>query len=197
MIRELGALRRLVLGGTAALGVIVAHGAAFVLAAPNPHARQELLASTGHGYWAVAIAAGVGLFVAALAGVVWAGLRTSEPASPGDVFRRFAARLALLQVVGFVLLEGAERVAVDGSLAELWTTPVLGIGIVAQVLVALVGAALVAALSRAVAVVALALRRAPARPARSLTATATSVSIWAPAHLAVGGLTLRGPPSSE
>jgi hypothetical protein len=194
---RLRALHRVILGGTAALGVIVAHGAAFVMAAPNPHVRQELLASTGHGYWAVAIAAGVGLFVAALAGVVWSGLRTPQPASAGNVFRRFASRLALLQVVGFVALEAVERVAVGGSLAELWTTPVVGLGIVAQVLVALVGAALVATLIRVVAAVASALRRVSARPARSLTAGATAGFVWAPAHLAVGGLTLRGPPPSE
>ena len=196
MTQNLGGLRRLILGGTAAVGVLVAHAAAFILAAPNPHVREELLASTGHGYWAVAIAAGVGVFVAGLAGLVWDGLRASVPAPMGDVFRRFSLRLAILQITGFVVLEAAERLAAGGSVADLWATSVLGIGIMAQVLVALIGAAVVATLSRVVAALASVGRRSFSRAARTLTATSTPDSIWAPAHVAVGGLTLRGPPTS-
>lgn len=193
---RLWSVERLVLGGTAALGVILAHGVAFLIAAPNPHLREDLLAATGHGSWAVAIAAGVGLFAAALGGLIWDGLRRSGDEGVGDPFRRFAVRLALLQVVAFGALEAAERLAAHGSLAELGSAPVVAIGVITQVLVALVGAALVAMLSRVVAALASVIRRSAVRAARTLTATSTSDSVWAPAHVALGGLTLRGPPTS-
>ncbi|MDP8956523.1 MAG: hypothetical protein M3N24_06160 [Actinomycetota bacterium] len=187
---------RLLLGGTAALGVILAHCAAFVIVQPDRHLRHELLTETGHTY---GTGLALALFVAGLASLVWNSIHASRMRSMGEVFRAAAPKLTLLQVIGFVLLEAAERMFRHGSLllGELLTEPVLAIGVMAQVVVAILGAALVALLSRAVAAIAAAIRSSATRPARILIPTSTSDAEWSQVHLAVGGLTLRGPPASR
>ena len=186
---------RLLLGGTAALGVILAHCAAFLIVEPDRHLRHELLTDTGHTY---GTGVGLALFVAGLASLVWNSIHASRMQSMADVFRAVAPKLVLLQVVGFVLLEGAERLITSGSfpLAELVTEPVFAIGVIAQVVVSIVGAIVIALLSRAVAAIAAVLRASTVRPARILIPTSTSDAAWSQLHLAVGGLTLRGPPAS-
>ena len=184
---------RLLLGGTAALGVILAHCAAFVMVEPDAHMRHELLTETGHTY---GTGFGLALFVAGLASLVWNSIQTSRMRSTAEVFRAVAPKLVLLQVAGFVLLEAVERLISSGSLGlvELATEPVFVIGVVAQVVVSVVGGIVIALLSRAVAAIASAIRPSTARPARILIPTATSDAEWSQVHLAVGGLTLRGPP---
>ncbi len=185
---------RFLLGGTAALGVILAHCAAFLIVEPDAHMRHELLTETGHTY---GTGFGLALLVAGMASLVWNSIHASRMRSMSDVFRAVAPKLALLQVLGFVLLEAPERLIAGGSsaLATLPAEPVFVIGVVAQVVVSIVGAAVVALLSRAVAAIVAALRQATARPARILTPTSTSDVSWSQVHLAVGGLSRRGPPS--
>lgn len=187
---------RLLLGGTAALGVILAHCVAFLIVEPDAHMRHELLTRTGHMY---GTGFGLALFVAGLASLVWNSIHASRMRSMAEVFRAVAPKLAVLQVAGFVLLEAAERLFISGSvgLAELVTEPVFAIGVVAQIVVSIVGAVVIALLSRAVAAIAAALRPSLTRPARILIPTSTSDAAWSQVHLAVGGLTLRGPPSSR
>ncbi len=187
---------RLLLGGTAALGVILAHCAAFLIVEPDAHMRHELLTQTGHMY---GTGFGLALFVAGLASLVWNSIHASRMRSTADVFRAVAPKLAVLQVAGFVLLEAAERLITNGSvgMVKLVTEPVFAIGVIAQVIVSLVGAVVIALLSRAVAAIAAAMRQSNTRPARILIPTATSDAEWSQVHLAIGGLTLRGPPSSQ
>jgi hypothetical protein len=179
------------------VAVVLAHSAAFFLAEPNPHHRQALLAATGHRYWTLVASLAMALLVAGLASLVWKGVRGSGGSSTAETFVGLARRLALVQVLGFVLLEGAERLTVGGSLVELAGEPVLGIGIIAQILTAFVGAALVALLARVVEAIVASRSRGGARAPRAIRPVGTSNSTWSPAHLAVGGLTLRGPPISR
>ena len=197
---NVGPRLRFLLGGTAALGVVSAHVVAFLIVEPDPHLRHELLTETGHTYGAAGIAIGLALFVAGLASLVWNSIHASRMRSTADVFHGVVPRLALLQVLGFVFLEGAERVIAHGSplaLAELAAEPVLAIGVMAQVLVSVVGAVVIALLSRAVSAIAAAVRESTVRPARILIPASTSDAEWSQVHLAIGGLTLRGPPSSR
>lgn len=196
MTLNAGPRLRLLLGGTAALGVLLAHCAAFLIVEPDAHLRHELLTEKGHTY---GTGVGLALFVAGLASLVWNSIHASRIRSMSDVFRAVAPKLAFLQVVGFVLLEGAERLLSSGSpsaLAELAAEPVFAIGIVAQVVVSIVGAVVMALLSRAVAAIRAAVRATTTRPARILIPTSRSDATWSRVHLAVGGLTLRGPPFS-
>jgi hypothetical protein len=187
---------RLLLGGTAALGVLLAHCAAFLIVEPDAHMRHELLTQTGHIY---GTGFGLALFVAGLASLVWNSIHASRMRSMAEVFRAVAPKLALLQVLGFVLLESAERLITSGSsgLLGLVTEPVFAIGVAAQVAVSIVGAVLIALLSRAAAAIAAAIRASTVRPARILIPTSTSDAAWSQVHLAIGGLTLRGPPFSR
>ena len=186
---------RLLLGGTAALGVILAHCAAFLIVEPDSHLRHQLLSKTGHTY---GTGFGLAVFVAGLASLVWNSIHASRMRSTAEVFRAVAPKLALLQVAGFVLLEVAERLLTSGSfgLAGLVAEPVFVIGVVAQVVVSIAGAVVLALLSRAAAAIAAAIRRSTPRPVRVLVPTATTDATWSRVHLAIGGLTLRGPPSS-
>src|SRR5919109_2563513 len=98
---------RLWIGGLAAGGVAVAHLLAFVLVAPDPVRRQQLLASTGHGAWPLIVTLAFGALIVGLVGLV-----ARPPADPGWRARgSLLGRLLLLQVVGFLLLESLERLA--------------------------------------------------------------------------------------
>ena len=186
---------RLLLGGTAAFGVLLGHCSAFLIVEPDSHLRHRLLESTGHTY---GTGIGLAVFVGGLASLVWNSIQASRMQSMAEVFKAVAPKLALLQVLGFLLLEAIERLVTHGSLAgaaELTTEPVLAIGVVAQLVVSILGAAVVALLSRAVAAMATS-RPSTARPTRLLIPTSTSDAPSSQVHLAVGGLTLRGPPAS-
>jgi hypothetical protein len=99
--------------------------------------------------------------------------------------------LILLQVLGFSVLELGERVLHGVVAAELVAEPVFLIGLVAQVVVALIAACLLRLFVRFVA--RLTSRSKLERPARSLSFFATDV-ITRRVLVAVGAGTLRGPP---
>jgi hypothetical protein len=120
-------LSRLSLVGLSLGGLFGAHYLAFMFAAPHVHDRSELLAATGHGSWIpVAVAVATSLFLAFLRG---SGHGWSE--------------LALLQVVGFVALEGVERVGAHDGVSQLLSEPVFYLGLVLQLVVSLVATLLV------------------------------------------------------
>ena len=186
---------RLLLGGAAAAGVAFAHGLAYLLAEPNSHAREELLASTGHGSWALMIPAAMALLVAGLAGFVWTRVRRAPADSPSAIFLEAAPRLALLQTVFFVLLEAAERLSTGHSLVSLAAEPVVVIGVVGQIVVALLGAAFLALFSKVVDAIVAAVRRSALRAPRSLPRRFLADTPSLGSRLALGGPTVRGPPS--
>jgi hypothetical protein len=176
------------LGGLASSGVIAAHLLAYFVAAPDGHHRTELLATTGHGSWTYVVALALGSLVACLAGVAWSTATVGEGRL---VWGRCARRLIALQVLGFTALELGERALHGVAGAELVAEPVFLIGLVAQVVVALVAAALLRLFIRFVA--RLTRRAKLERPAPSLSFFATDV-ITRRVRVAVGAGTLRGPP---
>jgi hypothetical protein len=185
---------RLWLGGLAAGGVAVAHVLAFLLAAPDPVRRAAMLEAAGHGAWPLVVSLATGALVAGLAG--FAVGRSQDPrVRPRALFGGTLLRLAVLQMVGFVLLEALERVArhdlaeVPGLLAE----PVVLIGLVLAAVAAAVGAALLVLFAGLIDRL-IALLRALPRAPRVLAPSGLVDDLPRPLRTVLGSVSLRGPP---
>jgi hypothetical protein len=135
VIRGLSA--RLWLGGLAAAGVVVAHQLAYVVAAPDPHARAELLRAAGHDHWSGVMAVAMGLLSISLLSFA----RRSLTEGAQRPWAGALVRLAPLQAGGFVVLEVAERLLVGAGVAGLWAEPAIVIGVALQILCAVATAA--------------------------------------------------------
>lgn len=140
---------RLGLGVLAFLGLIGGHVGAYSVVAPDPAHHDELLQVTGHGSGWVLIA----LVAAVLASSVASFARRSSVRHSGRRLQLLTAtwlRLAFVQFAGFLLLESFERATSGGSIGSLLAEPVVVVGALAQLVVALLGAGLVVAVARAV-----------------------------------------------
>jgi hypothetical protein len=186
-------LRRVWLAGGAFAGLVVAHCLSYVAVAPEQHHRQDLLHSTGHGDWNnVWLLAGA-LFVAALIGFGGRWAAPNDRAVPLRNLYRYAwIRLVPAQVIGFMLLEGLERSSSDGSLADMWSEPVVLWGIVLQVVIALAGGFLLVGFTHLVR----ALRKAsePAHGRVPLQVPCSS-AVLVPPSAASRAWNSRGPPT--
>jgi hypothetical protein len=191
----LGLRKRLWIGGLAAGGVVVGHVLAFVLAAPHPVQRQGLLAETGHGAWPLLVPIAMGALVASLAGFAAGRLRDERPAPDAALLQGIAGRLVPLQLGAFLLLEALERLASGHDLTELPGEPVIAIGLVAQAVVALVGAALLTLFARVVDRLGRLLRQTPRAP-RLLVAPGALAIAFPHRRAARGPANPRGPPTS-
>lgn len=122
-------------------GTLAAHSIAYWMIAPDPHHHASLLLSTGHGYWGVVTPLAIGLSVAGIAGSL---ISSSGPVARfGDV----ALRAVALQLLAFLLMETIERATVGGSLVVI-KEPVVLVGLVVQVLIALAIAGVLLVLTR-------------------------------------------------
>ena len=186
---------RLCLAGLAAAGVVAGHSLGYAAAAPDGHHRQELLAESGHGAWEFVIPCALALLVAGLARFacrrVW-DARSSE--ANGPLFFGTAKRLVLVQSLGFIGLEAAERAfSGEGALAIVHERPV-AFGLLAQLLLSVVGAAFLVLFRRAIELVRASLRpaeRSKARPPSQR--PAPHVWIRLPTELCTS-ISSRGPP---
>ena len=196
MANTWGMRMRLSIGLIAGAAMLGSHWLAYVLAAPDGHARAHLLQVTGHGYWPLATALAIAGIVAGLLGFVGQRL-SADPdvsSSRANIFRLALPRALALQVGGFFALELLERVIVGhavGLSTMLESTFVIGIA--AQLAAALLAAILLVGVAYVV-------ERLVARTAarkRSSTLAASLISLVAAPRLlpATGGLTLRGPPT--
>lgn len=193
MIRSRRLPVRLLVAAAAGAGLVGGHLLGYFVVVRDGHVRHNVLAETGHGYFpeAILVASGCAL----LAAVSWAilGYRSSLERGVGPPpFRSVAPRLAVLQSVGFVLMEWLERLASGAPIGHL-TDPVVVGGILLQVVVALVGAALLVLIGTAAGAVARALSRRV--PGRQSVLVAIRRPAWAPRDLFLfcSGQ-IRGPP---
>ncbi len=181
---------RLCLAALAAVGVAVAHTLAFRVALPDAHVRHGELEATGHGYWPYFVALALAFVVAGLAGFAGA----QDRALPR--LRRYPAivgRLALVQIVGFILLEVVERLAV-GGIELLLQEPAFLIGIPLQLLIAALGAFFLVVFARTVAW----LRRSTVGTCTRTDRPSLFTNVAAPViSMATGGPSWRGPPPSR
>jgi hypothetical protein len=138
----------------AVLGLVAGHGIAYLIAIPNAQRRAAVLQSTGHAYLPLLVEIGLILAVAGAASLV-----THAFGSRGrlreDSLVRTAAGLGALQAGSFVVLEVVERLLTHMPLHELVGDHVLGIGVVVQLGVALIGTLVLRAMARTAARLAL------------------------------------------
>ncbi|HYO61328.1 MAG TPA: hypothetical protein VEU29_05465 [Actinomycetota bacterium] len=125
-------------------GLLSGHVVSYFVVAPDAHERADLLASTGHsghgGFATIALAA----VFAAVIGIFMERMRARWDRRGSDVARaRVAALLWGVQTSGFVVLEAWERGHGVAGVAELLHEPAFLIGLVAQLVVALVAVAIV------------------------------------------------------
>src|SRR5688500_11686019 len=178
---------RIGLGLLSVAGTCAGHFLSYWVAAPDAHHRAELLEATGHAgespFLVIAVAALLATCIAALGG------RASERAPR---FWLVLGGLVVLQTVAFVGLEAIERIGIHASLFESFREPVFLLGLVAQVVVALLGALILRTLHVAASSVAV---RPPGRSFVVALVPATGERIpsshpYRPGHP-------RGPPSSS
>ena len=173
-------------------GLLVGHTLSYVFAVPDPYHRDLVLQQSGHGYLPGVTEAAVVLAVGAIAGLLGSGARGRAARTPR--FAGVAGAMVATQVVAFVALEVLERLVARTTLGDLGHHHLLAIGIATQVVIALVGAALLAWLTRTSERVASVLTQPVAPPlARPVFAFA------APASAPVGSAAfvadpIRGPP---
>jgi hypothetical protein len=128
-----------------AVAIVLGHSITYALTFRSPQLRASALASSGHGYWFVAVRLGI---VVAL-GVTGTVLFRSAHHGPRPTWIRTesvgstAAALSVFQVFGFAVMEIAERVAAGARLSGLFTDHLLWLGMIVQIgLAGLVGFAL-------------------------------------------------------
>jgi uncharacterized membrane protein len=160
-----GAVSRLPLAGAAVAGAAVGHSIAYLIVAPQGRTRAMLLAGTGHGYWSTAVAAEIvlGLLVA-VSTIVRRfdhGLRR-QPRAPGEEsWAWLAARLCLLQTTIFIVQEVLERTVSGHPVSLVVSDRLVLVGVLVQLAVAVLVAALLVWLGRAAEAVGRALAGAP------------------------------------
>lgn len=176
-------------------GLVGGHFLGYLAAAPDAHARVDLLAATGHSSHGVLMSLGAAAMIAAVIGLVFRQVRGRGPSerSCAGVLRA-GAILWVLQSVGFTVLETFERGGLAHA-AHLLHEPAFLLGLAAQLVVALLAVALVWLLSLTVeALLRLLTRPAPEAapiPNRIVSAPHPRVAI------ARRAWNLRGPPRPQ
>ncbi len=178
--------------GAGLANVVAGHTIVYALISSRAN-RAGVLAGTGHSYWDAAIFASAFFGTAALAVLVARsfrrGLYGRARALPG--YLNLATRLACIQVVTFTAMEVLERVAA-GLPVPIPEQGVLPIGVLVQVLVALVAAGLLRWLARGAEALGIALRPAPHPTAPGVVVSSRS-EFFAPGRIC-GAHRGRGPP---
>jgi hypothetical protein len=138
---------RIGLGLLSIAGTTAGHYLSYWFVAPDSHHREDLLAATGHAgespFVILSISALLAACIAVLGGRVPKRLTGAIPTF---------VRLAAMQTLAFLALETFERIIEGTPLIEAAREPVLWLGIVAQLVVAGGGTALLRLLQRAAAV---------------------------------------------
>jgi hypothetical protein len=138
------------------------------------------------------VVAAIALLVGGLALYLSGVVRSRGPLDPPP-FLGVLGRLAALQVTGFLALETSERWA-SGGLAGLFADPAVLSGLVLQILIAALGAAVLTLFTKGV-VAALQRFRARRRYRRTVDAVRfVSSQQSSPSRVATGGGSVRGPP---
>jgi hypothetical protein len=179
--------------GVASAGIVLGHWVTYLVDVPRSHARAVELARSGHAYLSVA-----GELATAMMAVTLAALflgRVIHPEGPVSAYPTLARRLGLLQAGAFVAMELTERAVAGMGFGDLARGGLLPLGVLIQLVVALIGALLLRLVLRAADRVAAALPS----PDPFVRAAALSFDLPpAPARrirLPVATAGVRGPPS--
>jgi drug/metabolite transporter (DMT)-like permease len=145
-----GKLRRTAVFAFAVAGLVLGHALAYVLAMPDPHHRDLVLARTGHDYLPTAAQLGLILAFAAAAAAAAGGILSRREVA-SDRWLTLAMRLAVVQASAFAGQEVVERIATGAPLADLVHQHLLVAGLAAQVVVAFAGSAVLRWIARSAA----------------------------------------------
>jgi len=169
-------------------GILGAHVLDYLIVIPNGAHRHELLLQTGHGYWPHAAAIGLVAGVLAALASFGAGFASEKGVSS---FLGDAGILALVQVGAFVALEGVERIG-SGRGAMLLFGPLLVVGMLMQIVVAIAIAAILRCLVVAGSSVAKRVLRDARRRATPVASFVEDIAINR--SIPRGSISRRGPP---
>jgi hypothetical protein len=194
-VREGPRLRGLPAFGAAAAGLVLGHALAYLIAIPDPHERAFALQRAGHAYLPALDQAALMLAIAGVVAiVVRAFARRGDRGT--DRFGRLATLLAVAQVFAFAGQEVLERLVSGAPLGELAHDRILVIGVLVQVLVAIVAAAVLWLLARTSSRLA-ATSVVRVRPPRDRSVLAPPITAGRPrALLFAAAGSIRAPPSS-
>lgn len=141
--------RALSLVALSAAGLVGGHALGYALVVPDPLHRSALLSGTGHGYmpslpWTLVVCGVAALVTGLSAGYVHRG-------SPSRGAFRLARPLVVAQAGAFVVIELVERIWSGASLGTL-SASLLVVGVLVQLLVAVVAALVLVGLHKAGAI---------------------------------------------
>lgn len=142
-----GRLRRTAVFAFAIAGLVLGHALAYVLAMPDPHQRDLVLARTGHDYLPAAAQVALILAFAGAAAAAIGGILSRRESAP-ERWMTLAVRLAVVQASAFAGQEVMERIATGAPLAGLVHQHLLVAGLAAQVVVAFAGSAVLRWIAR-------------------------------------------------
>lgn len=182
--------------GVAAAALLLGHWLAYALTYRQIQLRDVVLAQTGHSYLAWAGKFSFVILFVAVALLVTEACKGNASASEQRAhFLPVAARLIGIQVVGFSALEVIERMMVRAPVLEMFAHYTYALGVLLQVITALLGAVIVLWLTRTARQVLL-LIKALRRPYRArVTAARAHPRPWSAFHRDLIGATgVRGPP---
>ena len=139
------------LAAVASVAVLVGHWLAYLVAVPHAGLRDELLLTSGHGYWLLAVKGALVLGAAALAASGIDALRRRAVASEGPTWAFGPGLVALIvvQLCSFTLLEAGERLLAGEPWLQMLHHDVYAWGALAQLLIAPLGAGLLVLFARA------------------------------------------------
>jgi hypothetical protein len=133
--------------GAATAGLVLGHALAYLIAIPDPHERAFALQRAGHAYLPALDQAALMLAIAGVAAVVVrAFARRGDGAT--ERFGRLGALLVVVQTSAFACQEVLERLVSGAPLGELARDHILLIGLLVQVVVAMVAAGVLWLLAR-------------------------------------------------
>jgi hypothetical protein len=182
--------------GLAAAGMMAGHWLAYVIAVPRTSLRVRVLAESGHSYWMIAVQIALGMGLLSLG--ILAARRILDASEDRHVAGRpgppSGARLALLQVALFTVVEVVERLGGGQPVGSMFQHHVFLAGVVIQCLVALAIAALLAWFGRVASRVAT-FAGTVRLPSRAAVPLRLSSSSFRPVLVLQGAAGLRSPPS--
>lgn len=139
---------------TSVAGVLAGHWAAYTLALRDPHQRLLVLGRAGHDYLPLATKLALVLLFVGLGTVIARtcaarGERAFVRSSPPPGVMVSAARLMAIQAAAFGGIEVVERLVAGAPLTDLASEHLLLVGLAVQLIVAVIGALMLHAASRA------------------------------------------------
>ena len=175
--------------------MLIGHTIAYLIALPVADDRASVLDVSGHGYWSSATLLAMVLFSWAVATHVREHFQAGRNHAGPPSTRGLGRRLAVAQVVLFVLLELTERAVSGEQLTSLEDHHLLLIGVITQVVVAAGLANLCSWLARAASRLGRRLS-ADLEPISSTAVLWSAIATHATSAVPASPRTSRGPPWS-